>query len=48
MSRPNLGLRDAALGYASRASRSCRCTTPCPTTATSRPSPATNNCRTLQ
>jgi Bifunctional DNA primase/polymerase, N-terminal len=38
-------LRDAALGYASRGLPVLPCTTPSPTTATSRPSPAASSYR---
>jgi hypothetical protein len=44
MSRPKLGLRDTALGYASMGIPVLPLHYPSPTTATSRPSPATNSC----
>jgi hypothetical protein len=43
MSRPSSVMRDAALGYASRASRSCPCITHSSTTAACSPLPTTDS-----
>jgi hypothetical protein len=48
VSRLSVVMRDAALGYASRGIPVLPLHYPSPTTATSRPSPATNSCQALQ
>jgi hypothetical protein len=45
MSRPNVALRDAALGYASRGIPVLPCTTHSPTGSASSPWAATGSCR---